>query len=188
MADGQQNVFVAVIGVGLVGSELIQQLLSLPVTSPFRLISLSSSTRTIFDPVNPIQTGFDWKSRLAVSKTPTDLRNLTQELQAFAKSTPKKIAIVDNTSSNTVAELYPTWLASGFNVVTPNKKGFSGTAALYRSILEGRFQGRSRFLNESTVGAGLPVISTLNDLLATGDKVITRIYFGSAFDTTRWPL
>jgi len=172
MADAERNIFVAVIGVGLVGSELIQQLLSLPVTSPFRLISLSSSTRTIFDPANPIQVGSDWKSRLAASTTPADLRNFTHELQAFAKSAQKRIAIVDNTSSNAVAELYPTWLASGFNVVTPNKKAFSGTEALYQSILEGRFQGRSRFLNESTVGAGLPVISTLNDLLATGDKII----------------
>lgn len=60
------------------------------------------------------------------------------------------------------------------NVITPNKKAFSGDAALYDQILQAALESGAKFLNESTVGAGLPIISTLKDLVATGDKVSTR--------------
>ena len=53
---------VAVIGVGLVGSEFISQLLGLPQPSPFKLISLTSSSRTLFSPSAPLAPGADWKA------------------------------------------------------------------------------------------------------------------------------
>jgi homoserine dehydrogenase len=79
--------------------------------------------------------------------------------------------LVDNTSSDDVAALYPTWLGNGINVVTPNKKAYSGDLGLYESILHASEKSGARFLNESTVGAGLPIISTLKELVMTGDKV-----------------
>jgi homoserine dehydrogenase len=57
------------------------------------------------------------------------------------------------------------------NVVTPNKKAFSSRLDLYERILAASLEAGTRFLNEATVGAGLPIISTLKDLVATGDKV-----------------
>jgi len=79
---------------------------------------------------------------------------------------------VDNTSSEEVAGLYPLWLKQGINIVTPNKKAFSGDAELFSKILNSSRESGARFLNEATVGAGLPVIAPLKDLLATGDKII----------------
>jgi homoserine dehydrogenase len=78
---------------------------------------------------------------------------------------------VDNTSSDDVAAMYPSWLEKGINVVTPNKKAFSGDINLYQSILSASKKSGAKFLNEATVGAGLPVISTLKELVMTGDKV-----------------
>jgi homoserine dehydrogenase len=86
-------------------------------------------------------------------------------------SPTQKVALVDNTSSEDVAAMYPAWLNAGFSVITPNKKAFSGDIALYEQIVAASKTGGGRFLNEATVGAGLPVIGTLKDLVATGDKV-----------------
>jgi homoserine dehydrogenase len=165
---------VAVVGVGLVGSEFINQLLSLPAhRSPFQLISLTSSTRAIFNASEPIASGIDWKSLLSASTEKPDFPALTERLSKIVNAN-QKVVLVDNTSSDDVAALYPTWLGKGINVVTPNKKAYSGDLALYESILSASEKSGARFLNESTVGAGLPVISTLKELVMTGDKVCVR--------------
>ena len=164
---------VAVVGVGLVGSEFVNQLLSVPAhLSPFRLISLTSSTRTIFNAANPITSGTDWKSLLSSSTDKLGFPTLTERLSKLLdQDADQKVVLVDNTSSDDVAALYPTWLEKGINVVTPNKKAYSGDLALYERILSASERSGARFLNESTVGAGLPIISTLKELVMTGDKV-----------------
>jgi homoserine dehydrogenase len=162
------KVYVAVVGVGLVGAEFINQLLSIQ-NSPFHLISLTSTTRTIFKPTTPIRSSTSWKSDLASSLDRPDLPKLTQQLSALV-SPSQKVALIDNTSSEDVAAMYPAWIKAGISVVTPNKKAFSGDIGLYEQIVAASKTG-GRFLNEATVGAGLPVIGTLKDLVATGDKV-----------------
>jgi homoserine dehydrogenase len=164
-------VYVAVVGVGLVGAEFISQLLSLaPRVSRFRLISLTSSTRTLYCPDQPITDPSSWKSLLANSARKPDLQVLTSQLAGLLSQT-QRVAIVDNTSSDEVASMYPTWLQHGIDVITPNKKGVSGSVSLYESIIDATQKSGAKFLNESTVGAGLPIISTLKDLVTTGDKV-----------------
>jgi len=79
---------VAVIGVGLVGTELVSQILA--STGPFSLFSLSSSTHTLFHP------GTDWKSALAASPLTTDLDVLTTKLRELVAQN-KRVAVVDNT-------------------------------------------------------------------------------------------
>ncbi|KAI0301609.1 hypothetical protein B0F90DRAFT_1718664 [Multifurca ochricompacta] len=86
--------------------------------------------------------------------------------------TDHDVVLVDNTSAESVAETYPALLRAGVHIVTPNKKAFSGSQTLYDQIVSASFESGAKFLHESTVGAGLPVISTLKDLVATGDKVI----------------
>lgn len=80
--------------------------------------------------------------------------------------------MVDNTSSQEVADCYPLFLQLGINVITPNKKGFSGNYSLWEDIFTAANSlGGGAIFHESTVGAGLPVISTLKDLINTGDEV-----------------
>ncbi|KAH9478570.1 putative homoserine dehydrogenase [Psilocybe cubensis] len=169
----QPKILVAVVGVGLVGSELINQLLSIPPPlSPFKLVSLTSSSRSLFTgKESPIGPNDSWKSLLASSKAPADLKALTEQLKQLVGE-KERVALVDNTSSEEVAAFYPTWLKEGINVVTPNKKAFSGDADLYSKILSASRESGAKFLNEATVGAGLPVIAPLKELLATGDKII----------------
>jgi homoserine dehydrogenase len=82
-----------------------------------------------------------------------------------------EVAVVDNTSSDDVAALYPAFLSGGLSVVTPNKKAYSSSLELYKKIIVASESAGAKFLNEATVGAGLPIIQTLKDLVQTGDKV-----------------
>ncbi len=79
---------------------------------------------------------------------------------------------VDCTASADVSESYPELLASNISVVTANKLGMAGPWALYETIRDAQRSSNAGFLYETNVGAGLPIINTLNDLRNSGDKII----------------
>jgi len=89
----------------------------------------------------------------------------------YLSGSPHPVVLVDNTSSQDVADLYPSFLSKGISVVTPNKKAFSGSYKLWQDIFSAASSSGAKVYHESSVGAGLPVISTLNELIDTGDKV-----------------
>ncbi|KAG8942491.1 hypothetical protein FRC03_003161 [Tulasnella sp. 419] len=165
----------AVIGVGLVGGELLNQIGSSPSLSrAFRLVFASNSRHSI----SALSTHHDeitfsnWKELLAKSTAPPALQDLPRLLGEFkGNDSSAQFAVVDNTSSDDVAALYPAFLKHGIHVVTPNKKAYSSDLQLYVDIAAASAETGAKFLNESTVGAGLPIISTLKDLVATGDKI-----------------
>lgn len=159
---------VAVVGTGLVGSELVSQLLSLPSPSPFVLVSLVSLNRSLYSATGLSVTKDTCQATLEASSAGPDLQALLEQLTAL-----ERVVVVDNTASQDVAELYPEFLKRGIHVVTPNKKAFSGSQALYDAILQSSKESGARWLNESTVGAGIPVVQTLKDMVASGDKVRT---------------
>lgn len=97
-----------------------------------------------------------------------------QEIVSYLSAAPGRAVLVDNTSDQSLANAYPLFLRAGISVVTPNKKAFSSDLSLWRDIFAAAAAGSALVYHESTVGAGLPVISTLRDLVATGDEV-TRI-------------
>jgi aspartokinase/homoserine dehydrogenase 1 len=80
---------------------------------------------------------------------------------------------VDCTASAQVAEIYPELLLANISVVTANKLGMAGSWPLYRRIREAQRKSNARFLYETNVGAGLPIINTLTDLKNSGDKIIS---------------
>ena len=79
---------------------------------------------------------------------------------------------VDCTSAQEVADQYEEILNENISIVTPNKKANSGTYDRYRALKQAAFRRGVRFYYETNVGAGLPVINTLNDLMLSGDRVI----------------
>lgn len=107
------------------------------------------------------------------------------DLDAFADQVQSDFLphalIVDCSASDAVAAHYPRWLARGIHVVTPNKHAGSGDPDRYRTIFASAAESGARFRYEATVGAGLPVIGTLRDLLDTGDEVtaIEGIFSGT---------
>ena len=92
----------------------------------------------------------------------------------YLAGAPHKVVMVDNTSSGAIAEAYPEFLRRGISIITPNKKAFSGSYKLWQDIFSAAGVGGSLVYHESSVGAGMPIISTLKELVQTGDEV-TRI-------------
>ena len=167
-----QTVALAVIGPGNVGAALLDQLqAALPrlrgdANLDLRLRALVTSSKTWHCEFRGSE---DWRIRMQAEPVATDLAALGVHL--LDTHMPHAV-IVDCSASNAVAEHYPAWLAAGIHVITPNKQAGAGPLERYAAIRDARAQGDARFRYEATVGAGLPVISTLRDLLDTGDELI----------------
>ncbi len=99
---------------------------------------------------------------------PTDLVAFADHVQST--HIPHAV-ILDCTSTGEAPSHYGEWLARGIHVITPNKQAGSGPLARYKQVRDTRNPGLFKY--ESTVGAGLPVITTLRDLLDTGDEVLS---------------
>ena len=169
-----KEIYVGIVGVGLVGSELVDQILSIKAErNPFKIVLLASSKKALYlNSETAVSSSNSWKQALAESQEAADLSKFAGHLTSLIKSPSAQAVIVDNTSSDDVASLYPSWLAQGVSVVTPNKKAFSGPKATWDGILAAsQKEEGGRWLNESTVGAGLPVINTLKEMLGSGDRV-----------------
>ena len=97
-------------------------------------------------------------------RAPDALTRLGERLAAGGRPT----VVVDCTADPDLPALYPEWLAAGIGVVTPNKFGFAGDRALYDHIRAAARAGSAPLGYAATVGAGLPVLSTLRRLRASG--------------------
>ncbi|OQV05772.1 hypothetical protein CLAIMM_10446 [Cladophialophora immunda] len=164
------SIYLAVIGVGGVGTCFLSQVSSLPARLRPTLIFLSRSSKQLYN------TSYTPVSPSDLQASTSKLLSIPDELIKYLSSAPGKVILVDNTSSQDVANAYPSFLRKGISVVTPNKKAFSSSLQLWNDIFSAVDQanGQAMVYHESSVGAGLPVISTLKDLVATGDQV-TRI-------------
>ncbi|MCP9292687.1 bifunctional aspartate kinase/homoserine dehydrogenase I [Gracilimonas sediminicola] len=78
---------------------------------------------------------------------------------------------IDSTASEDIAKLYKDVLESSISIVTPNKIACSSSFNNFKELTDSAIKYKSKFLYETNVGAGLPVISTLNDLIKSGDEV-----------------
>ncbi|KND86447.1 Homoserine dehydrogenase [Tolypocladium ophioglossoides CBS 100239] len=165
------QVFIAVIGAGGVGKCFLSQLRNLASRKPspkLNLCYISTSRKALYnDDYSEISIDGAIEALARSSKAPPTLPKIIDYLAAA----PAKAILVDNTSSQDVADLYPLALSRGVSVVTPNKKAFSGSYQLWQDIFTSAATSGAKVYHESSVGAGLPVISTLKDLVETGDKV-----------------
>ncbi|KAK9473066.1 homoserine dehydrogenase-domain-containing protein [Dipodascopsis tothii] len=167
---------IAIIGSGLVGSAFINSLQTLRSPSiQYNVIVIARSSRALVSKnYTPLPLA-NWASDLA-STTSSALN--PGDLAAYLEKSPLPVILVDNTSSETLARIYPLFLSQGISIATPNKKGFSDELGLWRAIFSAAANhGTDKaapgglVYHEATVGAGLPIISTLKDLIATGDSI-----------------
>lgn len=173
-----QTISVGVIGPGKVGAALLDQL---AITAPhllrdanldIRLRAIASSRGMWLG-----EHDANWRERWTEA-VPVDLDAFTQHVHAT--HLPHAV-IIDCSANPDVAERYVEWLESGIHVITPNKQAGSGPIDRYRRIKRAAWTGGTRFRYEATVGAGLPVIQTLRDLISTGDELhsIEGIFSGT---------
>ena len=119
------------------------------------------------------------------------------DLDAFADHVAAEhlphAAIIDCTGHPAVAARYADWLARGIHVITPSKLASTAPLPEWRRMRAARQEGGVRYLNETTVGAGLPILQTLRDLKHTGDEIIaiegvlsgTLAFLFNGYDGTR---
>ncbi|KAJ0426060.1 homoserine dehydrogenase [Aspergillus carlsbadensis] len=168
-------IYLGVIGVGGVGTAFLNQLSRLPNAPKLILLARSSQTLLSSTPsYSPSIPAAEWKSAVETPSLNKTGALTPDEIASYLASAPGRSVLVDNTSDPALASSYPVFLRKGISIVTPNKKGFSSDLSLWKDIFGSAAEGKALVYHESTVGAGLPVISTLKDLVATGDEV-TRI-------------
>jgi len=166
-----QTVSLGVIGPGKVGAALLEQIaaaaprLLREANLDLRLRAVAASRRMWLDDRGDAP---GWRTRLEAAHEACDFARFAAHLGAAHLP---HAAIVDCSASDAVAEHYAAWLAAGIHVITPNKQAGAGPLARYRAIRDAASAGSARFRYEATVGAGLPVIQTLRDLLDTGDEL-----------------
>jgi bifunctional aspartokinase / homoserine dehydrogenase 1 len=173
---------IGVIGPGTVGRVLLDQLASQGerLQRQFRLDMrvrgiMGSQHMLLADSSLAVS---DWQARFRASQRSADLARLVEHVRL--DYLPHTV-LVDCTASAAVAGHYADWLAAGIHVVTPNKKANSGELAYYQRLQSARRAGASHYLYEATVGAGLPIVQTLRDLIQTGDEItgIEGIFSGT---------
>ena len=120
----------------------------------------------------------NWDADFGSSAVEADLEVFEQHLNP--DHLPHAV-IIDCTASDQISSMYAEWLARGIHVITPNKKAFSSDYGDYQALQDAADEGSSHYFYETTVGAALPVITTLCDLIHTGDEVrsIRGIFSGT---------
>jgi len=163
---GSAAVAVVLLGTGVVGGALLK-LLNTDAARSLRLVGAANSRRQQTDPQRLAQRGL--RDELNRHGAPRDNVSLLAALDASAATTK---VIVDATASTTLAARHAEWLARGYHVVTANKALAGGELSGWRA-LQAALAGGSRYGDSATVGAGLPVLSTLRRLRACGDHLLT---------------
>ena len=189
-----KTISVGLIGPGIVGSALLRQLekqadrLAEQFNLDLRVRAVVRSKKMLLGD-RRIDLGA-WEDEFESEAVDTDLDAFEAHLNA--DHLPHAV-IIDCTSSEYIASQYAGWLSRGIHVITPNKKAFSGDLDYYRGLQAAADEGSSHYFYETTVGAALPVISTLCDLIYTGDDVRsvrgifsgTLAYLFNMYDGTR---
>jgi aspartokinase/homoserine dehydrogenase 1 len=109
-----------------------------------------------------------WRERLSASRRRMDPQVLAREI---AKLELTDAAIVDCTAADSIVKAYPDFVRANLHIITPNKRANVLPWRQYAALMELLRKRQKYFLDEANVGAGLPIMSTLRDLIASGDVI-----------------
>ncbi len=162
------NIFIC--GVGTVGAQLIEQIQQQQSTllreqhMQLNVVGIANSRTAIFNAEGIDLTNY--RDQLQEAE-PLRLATINAQLSTLHNS-----IFVDCTASTEVADTYLTFLENNISVVTANKIAASGAYTHYLRLKQTALKHGVKFLFETNVGAGLPIISTINDLRNSGDKIL----------------
>ena len=164
------NLFVC--GIGTVGSSLIEQIaqqqenLKREHSLKLNIVGIANSRHAIFD-----REGLDltnYRTELMASKE----SNIAALRDEIIRMNIFNSVFVDCTANAEVASIYADMLSHNVSVVAANKIAASGDYVTYHNLKHIARQRNIKYLFETNVGAGLPIISTINDLINSGDKIL----------------
>src|SRR5665647_839160 len=165
----QVNLFIS--GTGNVGSKLLAQLqqqqkhLQEHLRLQVRVAAVSNSRKMLFNDEGVDL--FKWKELLQGGEG----MNMNEFIATIQKKNLRNSVFIDVTANDAIAKSYPEYLKKSISVVACNKIACSSSYEYYKKLKDLAREFNALFLFETNVGAGLPVIGTLNDLLRSGDKV-----------------
>ncbi len=168
----KQTLSIGLMGPGLIGSTLLKQIameserLKQEFNVDLRVRGIANSSKMLLD-----DNGIDlsrWEESFAAAAVPVDLKQYADHVAA--DYFPHAV-LIDCSTSSTIPAQYLSWIERGIHIITPNKKAGTAPMPEYERLMSvGRRQNK-HFLYETTVGAGLPIIGTLKDLIQTGDRI-----------------
>ena len=167
-----KTISIGLIGSGNVGATLLQQLekqaqrLAKDFNLDLRVRGIARSSSMLLG---------DRRVDLANWRQEYEQHSVDLDLEAFEQHiNPDHLphaVMIDCTAEQSIADRYAGWLERGIHVITPNKKAGSGPLEDYEVLRALGKHGSSHFFYETTVGAALPIIQTLRDLVQTGDEI-----------------
>ncbi|HXD47948.1 MAG TPA: bifunctional aspartate kinase/homoserine dehydrogenase I [Gemmatimonadaceae bacterium] len=189
-----QTLSIGIVGAGNVGRTLLRQMaqqarrLKKDFDVDLRVRAIATSKKMLLSD-QPIDLEC-WSEALDSRGVPTDLAKLAEHVHA--DHLPHAV-LIDCTASDGVSGLYSEWLEGGIHVITPNKRANTSSIEYYRRLRQANRTVGAHYLYETTVGAALPIIQTLRDLVQTGDEIFeiegifsgTLSYLFNSFDGSR---
>jgi aspartokinase/homoserine dehydrogenase 1 len=160
------------VGVGLIGGTLIEQIkeqqeeLQKRYAIDFKVAGVANSKKMIFS-----EEGLDllnWKELLRESGEVSSISGFIQKMKAMNLSNS---IFVDNTANKDIPDSYMEILEANISITTPNKVATSSSYTIYNQLKHTARDKGIYFLYETNVGAGLPVLSTIKNLINSGDKI-----------------
>ena len=167
-----KTIHLYLLGAGNVGATLIQQIAKAQQSFleagnlDIKVIGLANSKQMLLDQAGISLT--EWTNTLVSKGRPLNLEIFSSSIRDFNL---RNSILIDVTASDDVSKIYPAMLEASVHVVTANKIAASAPFQEYKNLKELSLQHHVKFLNETNVGAGLPVIKTIRDLVLTGDKI-----------------
>jgi bifunctional aspartokinase / homoserine dehydrogenase 1 len=191
--EKNKRLAVIVVGVGNIGSTLLRQLhqqrsFLLSQGYDVRVCGIANSKQYVLDAAG-IDLG-SWREKLNRSQRKMALGEFARQIERMEFI---NAVLVDCTASSDVVDAYPDFVNANLHIVTPNKKANVLPWSRYTSLMDLMKSRQKHFLYEANVGAGLPVISTLTDLISSGDQIVkiegvfsgTLSYLFNTFDGTK---
>jgi len=167
-----QAISIGLLGPGLIGSTLLKQIwneterLKQEFGVDLRVRAVADSKHMLLN-----DSGINlssWLDEFQRSSVPLDLKQFTHTVAA--EYFPHWV-IIDCSTSEDLPKQYVDWIEHGIHIITPNKKAGTSERSYYDTLMKAGKAFGKHFLYETTVGAGLPIIGTLKDLIQTGDTI-----------------
>ncbi len=171
-----QTIEVFAFGAGTIGGCLLDQIYEqqkelLSQRIDIRVMAIATMDKMLVASTDIDSPGLDlsdWRNEVAAKGQPTSLETI---LEYVRQTKPLNPVFVDCTASYDLPERYIDILEAGMHIATPNKRANSMTMDYYNKLRRTANRMRRLFLYETNVGAGLPIIDTLQNLFASGDKL-----------------
>ncbi len=169
-----KSLHIFMVGVGLIGGTLIRQIkehaeyLKKEQNIEVKVVGLSNSKKMLLD-----WQGIDleiWKTALDASDKKADLAQYVEEM--VVDMNMSNSIFIDNTADEGITNFYEKILDSSISISTPNKIATSSAYLQYQRLKNIAEKRGVKFMYETNVGAGLPIITTLNDLNMSGDRIL----------------